>query len=150
MITEEEMWESAERAFQAYGRPPETVTSFKYLVRVLSAAAGNWLAVVGNLKKARKSWAWLTRILGQEGDNSRVLGMFFKAVVQAVLLFRSKTWVPTPRMGRSLGIFQHRFERRITGRQPRIREEGGWEYPPLVATMEEARFEEIRVNILKR
>ena len=44
--------------------------------------------VMVNLKKSRKIWERLTRILGQEGDNLRVSGMLFKAVVQAVLLFR--------------------------------------------------------------
>ena len=55
-MSEEDMWESEERVFQAYVRPLETVTSFKYMGRALAAADGNWPAVVGNLKKARKSW----------------------------------------------------------------------------------------------
>ena len=104
----------------------ETVTSFKYLEWVLTAADDEWPAVVGNLKKVSKSWAKMTRILGWEGDNPRVLGIFFKAMVQAVLIFWSETWVPTPRMGRALGSFQHRVARRITERQPRRQEEGGW------------------------
>ena len=41
----------------------------------------DWPAVVGNLKKARKSWARMTRILGREGANPRVSGIFFKGVV---------------------------------------------------------------------
>ena len=45
--------------------------------------------VVGKLWKERKIWAWLTRILGREGDSPRLSGMLFKAVVQAVLLFES-------------------------------------------------------------
>ena len=57
------MWKSVESAFQAYGIPLETVTSFKYLGRVLIAADDNWPAVVGNLKKPQKTWARLTRIL---------------------------------------------------------------------------------------
>ena len=48
-----------------------------------------------------------------------------------------------PRMGRELGSFQHGIVRRITGRQPKIREEGGQEYPLLAAAMDEAGFEEI-------
>ena len=42
--------------------------------------------------------------------------MFFKAVVQAMLLFRVETWVLTQRMERDLESFQHRVVRRITGR----------------------------------
>ena len=43
-------------------------------------------SVTINLKKARKSWAQMTRILGREGANLRVSGMLFNAVVQEVLL----------------------------------------------------------------
>ena len=94
------MRESAERAFRYYGRPLKMVTSFKYLGRVLMAADNNWPAVVVNLWKERKIWAWLARILGREGASPRVSGMFFKAVVQAVVqavfLFGSEAWVLTP------------------------------------------------------
>ena len=75
--------------------------------------------------------------------------MFSKAVVHVVLLFGSNMWVMTPRMGRALGSFQHGVARRITGRQPKKREEGGWKYPPLAAFKEEAGFEEIWAYILK-
>ena len=43
-----------------------------------------------------------------EGVDPKVLGHFYKAVVQAVLLFGEETWVITPRTDRSLDIFQHR------------------------------------------
>ena len=107
------------------------------------AAEENWPVVVGNLNKARKSWDRMMRILGREGAKPRALGMFFKAVVQAVLLFGSETWVTTPRMGWDLGSFQHGAARRIMGIQPRRQEERGWEHPLLAAEMEEAGFEEI-------
>ena len=58
-----------------------------------------------NLRKAQKKWSWLSRILVREGDNPWALGMFFNAVVQAVLLFGSETWVMTPCTGRYLGFF---------------------------------------------
>ena len=51
------------------------------------------------MKKARKSLARMTSILGQEGADPGVSGMFFKAVVQTVLLFGSETWVLTPPHG---------------------------------------------------
>ena len=38
----------------------------------------------------------------------------------------------------------------ITERQLKIREEGGWKYPPLVVAMEEVGFEEIGDYILKK
>ena len=86
-MEEEDMKESAERSFKAYRRLLEMVTSFKYMSQVLTAADDNWTEVVGKLKQARKSWAWMTKILGRKGANRRVSGICFKAVVQAVLLF---------------------------------------------------------------
>ena len=48
----------------------------------------------------------------------------------------------TPRMGRDLGIFQHRVVRRIRGRHPEQRVDGNWEYPPLNTAMEEEGFDQ--------
>ena len=110
-MAEEELRDSAERAFQAYVRLLQMVTSFKYLGRVLTEADNTWPAIVGNLSKAQKIWARLARILGWEGANPRVSGIFFKAVVQAVMLFGSETWMLTSRMGLSLGSLQHGFAR---------------------------------------
>ena len=67
----------------------------------------------------------MERILGWEGANPRVSGMFFMAVVHELMLFGLETWVLTPHMGWDLGRSQHRFARRIMGIQPKRREEGG-------------------------
>ena len=40
------------------------------------AADVDWPEVVGNLRKARKSWAQLIRILVREGAKPRVSGIF--------------------------------------------------------------------------
>ena len=81
------------------------VTSLKYLVRVLMSLDDDWLEVVGNLQKSRKSWARLPIILGMEGDSPMMSGIFFKAVVHAVLLFGAETWLmPPPRTGQALGV----------------------------------------------
>ena len=53
-------------------------------------------------------------------------------------------------MERVLSSFQHRFVQGFTGRQPRRRVKGIWEYPPLEAAMEEAGFKEIRVYITRK
>ena len=86
-IAEEELREITERAFEAYGKPIETVNKFKYLGRVMTAGYDDWPAVAGNLVKGRKIWRQLTKILSREGADKRVSGNLFKAVVQQVLLF---------------------------------------------------------------
>ena len=90
--------------------------AFKYLGRVMTVGDNNWPAVAGNLSKARKSWGRLSWILCREGADARVSGNFFKAAVQAVLLFGAEMWVLTPRMEWALDCFQHGAARRLTGR----------------------------------
>ena len=109
-----------------------------------------WLAVVGKLGKAKKSWGRLSRILSREGADSKLSGNFYKAVSQAVLLFGSDTWVLTPRMERALDSFQQRVARRITVIQTRRREDRSWAYPPLEEAMGEIGFEGIRKSVTRR
>ena len=70
---------------------------------MISAADDDWTEVIRNLSRVRAVWKRITIILSREGEEPRVSGFFFKAVVQAVLLFGSKTWAVTPRMGSPLG-----------------------------------------------
>ena len=65
-------------------------------------------------------------------------GIFYKAVAQAMLLYRPEMWVITPRMERALDSFQHRVVQRITRRQPPIRGDGSWEYSRLAEEMGKA------------
>ena len=44
-LSEEELRESLERVFQAYGAPLDNVTAFKYLGRVMTARNDDWWAV---------------------------------------------------------------------------------------------------------
>ena len=91
------------------------VPRFTYLGRVMTAGDDNWPAVAGNLKKARRSWGRLQRILRKEGATPRISGSFFKAVVQQVMMLGAETWVVTPTM-KGLSGFLHGAARRLTGR----------------------------------
>ena len=95
-LAENYLRDSLERAFQAYMEFLETITSFKYLVRVMMAGDDNWPEVADKLRKSRKIWMRMTRIIFWEGADPRTSGLFFKVVVQAVLLLGSETWVLTP------------------------------------------------------
>ena len=90
------------------------------------------------------------RILSREGEDKRVLGIFFKAVVQQVLLFGAETWVLTSIIKRVLDSFMHGVARRITGRQPQRGWDGKWSYPSLEGSMKEVGFKEIRTSITNR
>ena len=86
----------------------------------------NWLEVAGKMRKARNIWMRMTRILIREGDYLQVLGLFFKTVLQAVLILELKTWVLNPRMKRALSSFQNRVAQPLTRRQLRRRGEVRW------------------------
>ena len=104
-FAEGETRESSEQAFEAYWEPIQNVSTFRYLGSVLTAGDNDWLAVVGNLGKARKSWGRLSRILIREGEYPKVSGNVYKAMAQLVLLFGAKMWVLTPSMEQALDSF---------------------------------------------
>ena len=62
-LAEAEMLATSEKAFHAYGIQMRAVAEFKYLGRVLTNTDDDWLAVAGNIRKARASWGRLERIL---------------------------------------------------------------------------------------
>ena len=144
------MRDSVARAFQAYGRPIETVTSFKCLVQVMTASDDNFPVVVGNLQKEQKSWSRLTKILVRKGARPRLSGIFLKAVVQAIILFRLEMWVMITHMGRSLGGLQHRLAIRINGDKLKRQVGGSWEYLLLDMAMRELVFEDMGEYVLNR
>ena len=87
-LASEEMRSGAEAALcQAYRCHLFMVSSFKYLGMVLTAADGDCTAVAYNLSKSKKQWAKMLRTLGREGENA-VSGLFYKSMVQPVLLYR--------------------------------------------------------------
>ncbi len=80
----------------AYGEYLERVEAFKYLGRLLAYDDNDSQAMRLNLKKARKSWAQVSRVLRAVNASPKVCGVFYKATVQAVLLFGSETWKLSP------------------------------------------------------
>ena len=120
-LVKEELRESSKRALHTYREPLKTVTLFKYMGRVLTAGDYDCPAVSVNLRKDRKSWTRMKRILIREGVDPKISGFFFEAVVHVVLLFGSDMWVLTPWVERALDSFQHRVMIRLTRRQTRRR-----------------------------
>ena len=65
-----------------------------------------------------------------------ISGMFYKAVVQQVLLFGAETWTVTPAMMKALEGFHHRAARRIAGMQPYRLVNGDWVTPDKTEALE--------------
>ena len=108
-LAAEEEREVTTRDFSVYGRPLEMVTSFRYLEWVILVADNDWTEVVKNLARARKVWSRMLYILSRERAAQGVSRFFFKAVVQAVLLFGADTWVVNPACARTWWGFRPRW-----------------------------------------
>ena len=110
-----------------YGDTLEKVEVFKYLGWLMSFDDTDAQAVALNLKKARKCWARISKVLCAENAPPRVCGMFYKATVQAVLLFGSKTWNLTPSAVKRLEGFHMRAAWRMARtNKPRRRPDRSW------------------------
>lgn len=138
-----------EVVFSVKGSTLESVDLFKYLGQPISSVDNDWPALHHNLSKARKRWGMVSKVLVQEEATPKVSAMFYKAVVQSVLLYGCEMWTFTPAMLRVLEGFHHRVARRISGKTAR-RVNGRWVYPPIREALELAGLLPIDQYILVR
>eukprot|EP00978_Attheya_sp_CCMP212_P016907 scaffold44614_cov73-Attheya_sp.AAC.4 len=97
-----------------------------------------WTRSPKSLQSPKELGKDFTYILARDGATPRVSGMFYKVVVQSILLFGSTTWVVTKPMLQALEGFHHRVARRLAGKQPYFcRETDEWIYPPIEKVLEE-------------
>jgi hypothetical protein len=82
-----------------------------------------------NLRKARKSWGQVSCILRAENALPKVCGVFYKATVQAVLLFGSEMWKLSSSSLKSLEGFHIWAARCMAGKMPARNPDGMWMYP---------------------
>jgi hypothetical protein len=118
-----------EMQFTAYGEELDRVLVFKYLGRLLACNDKDTQAMRGNLAKARKCWARISRVLRAENPKPQVCGVFYKATVMSVLLFGSETWSLAPGTLKRLDGFHHRAARWMAGMRPSHDGKGNWTYP---------------------
>ena len=74
----------------------------------------DWTAVLRNFSKACRVWNRLGKLLQKEGADPRVSAMFYRAVVQSVLIFGAEDWVLSEAMSRKLEGVHVGFLWRIT------------------------------------
>ena len=81
-----------QRTFTAYGESElRWVEMFKYLGRVLSYGDSDTPDIRRNIKRARAVWGRISVVIAKESVPPPVAGMFYQAVVAAVLLYGSET-----------------------------------------------------------
>jgi hypothetical protein len=76
-----------------------------------------------------KSWGQVSHVLRAENASPKVCGVFYKATVQAVLLFGSETWKSSPLSLKSLEGFHIRAAHCMAGKMPTKNQDGMWKYP---------------------
>ena len=79
--------------FYINGIALDNVTEFKYLGHIIRADDQDDAAVSCNIKKVMKTWYGMQCILSANGADPHTMAHFYLAVVQAMLLFGSETWV---------------------------------------------------------
>ena len=62
----EESQSGTDTYFPTYNHPLTNVDFFKYLGHILKDTDDDWPVVLANLRKARKKWGWMSRIIGSE------------------------------------------------------------------------------------
>ena len=67
--------------------PLEPADAFTYLVHTIAYDNSDWVAVHHNLWKAQQRQEMISNVLTKTGSMVRTRGMFYKAVVQTVLLY---------------------------------------------------------------
>ena len=72
------------------------------------------------------------------------------AVIQAVILFGSKTWVMTPCLEKALKGFHHRAVLRMASMGSKCQQAGTWVYSPIWAALTMVGLEYIRLCIYRR
>ncbi len=108
-----------QQAFTVYCEELERVEVFKYLSRLLAYNNNDAQAVRGNLKKARGIWVRLSRMIRAENASPHACGIFYKATVQSILLFGSKTWNLSPVSLKCLEEFHLSAAWRMAGKRPK-------------------------------
>ena len=73
--------------------------------------------------------------MGREGAYWRIVGRFYVALVQAVLLFESETWVMNIRLEKALEGLHQRVVRWMAYMVPKYQQDGTCVYTPIVSML---------------
>ena len=132
------------------GQKIDKVTEFKYLGRILHEKDDDQYAAIRQLNRAKQKWARISKILTTQGVEPRVKGYFYKAIVQAVLLYGSESWCMTKATVKKFKSFHMRVARYLSGRHIKPLEDGTWLYPVSEEVLEETGLFSIETYIEKR
>jgi hypothetical protein len=118
------------KLFHVEGEVLEKVDLFQYLGRVLAEEDDDVWAVRQQIKKAQGIWARVGQVLMADNTPPKTSAKFYKAVVQSVLLYGSKTWKFTTITLVQLEGFHIRAAYRMAeNHKPKKGPNHAWAYP---------------------
>ena len=95
--------------------PLESAADFTYMVRTVAYKNSDWLALYQNLRKARRRWGMVGKVVTKMGATTQELGMLYNETLQLVLLCGSDSWVMMGAILKVLEGFHHWESRQIMG-----------------------------------
>ena len=85
------------------------MSTFLYLGRTIVFNNSNWASLCQNLRKAQRHWGMVPGVMVKAGKTVRAREVFYKSVVQAVLICGSEIWFIADTMMKVMEVFHHRI-----------------------------------------
>ncbi len=124
--------------FLVHGDVLGRIEVFKHLSCLPAQDDNNAQAIQQQLQKARGVWARVGQVLHGENTAPGIAAKFYKAVVQAVLLYGSETWNLTNlALARLKGFCVCGAYKMARKHRPKRDANGVWVYPKTVDVLEE-------------
>jgi hypothetical protein len=137
--------------FSVHGDVLERVEVFKYLGRLMSQDNDDIQVIRAQMRKAPATWARVRQVLRSENVSPFVAARFYQAIVQAILLYGSESWViSTTAMARLEGFHIHCAYRMAKEHKPKRGPGGVWIYPRSVDVLKECGMKTMGEYILIR
>ena len=123
---------------------------FEYLGRILTDNDDDTKCIDNALKKARRQWNCIAKMLKREGANAVTMGKFYITIVMSVLLYESESWTITKKSSLKLQSFHNRALRYMTGKHMKKIDGEKWEYPNHKELMKICKLHPIETYIERR
>ncbi len=122
---------------------------YKYLGRLLAQDHDDIQAIHTQMRKARATWALVGQVLRSENASPFVATRFYQAIIQAILLYGSKSWVISwTAMARLKGLHIRAAYRMAKEHKPKRGPDRVWIYPQSEDVLKECRMKTMEEYIL--
>ncbi len=137
--------------FSVRGNVLERVDVFKYLGHLMSQDDDDIQAIRAQIRKARSSWACIGQVLWSEKVSPFDAARFYQAIIQAILLYGSESWVISPTaMAQLEGFHICAAYRLAKTNRPKRGSNREWIYPRSEDVMKECGMKTMEEYILAR